>query len=47
MNEKNIEMLQNKDISLALFTYKTSELPENKKSAVKEIKKIYKHGKKI
>ncbi len=39
MNEKNIEMLQNKDISLVLFTYKTSELPENKESAVKELKK--------
>ncbi len=39
MNEKDIEMLQNKDISLVSFTCKPSERPESKKSAVKELKK--------
>lgn len=39
MNEKFVELLQKKDISLVTFIYKPSERPESKESAVKELRK--------
>ena len=39
MNEQDIEMLKDKTISLAIFTYKPSERPESREAAIKELRK--------
>lgn len=38
MNEQDIEMLKDKTINLVHFTYKPSELPKSRETAIKELR---------